>query len=204
MSSSRWVTSLTFIFVCSITPAVFAQNFIANGTFDASVPSNGTGGSWTTSNIGGGGGGWAATGGNPAGMFTLNENGLTSNPRIEQTISGLTIGQSYTVTGDYQIHVALGNPANSFGVLLDTNVILSLDNPGTAWTPFSASFVATNTTHLLALEGERNGSDHSYRIDNISVVAAVPEPATWAMISIIGLGGGATYWARFRRKKKRR
>lgn len=206
MFRTRCISLLAFMFACSLTPSAFAQNFIVNGTFDTAVPSNGTGGSWTTSNIGGGGGGWAGSGGNPTGMFTLNENGLATNPRIEQLLSGLTVGLTYTVFGDYQIHVPLGNPANSFGVLLDTSVILQLGNPGLTWTPFSTNFVATNTTHLLALEAERNDSDHSYSIDNISVVvAAVPEPGTWAMIALAVSGASTLGWklkkSRYRRRK---
>lgn len=184
---------------------VSAQNFIVNGSFDTFVPSNGTGGSWTSSTIGGGGGGWNAAGGNPTAYFSLNENGFSPDPRIEQIITGLTIGQSYTVSGDYQIHVPLGNPADSFGVLIDAAVILQLGNPGTTWTPFSTTFVATSTSHVLALEAERNGSDHSYNIDNISVAAVVPEPATWAMIALAASGIVATGWRfkknRFSRRK---
>ncbi|MBL8821859.1 MAG: PEP-CTERM sorting domain-containing protein [Planctomycetia bacterium] len=179
-------TMPTLLFSCWLSTTAFAQNFVVNGTFNDSVPSNGTGGSWTSSTIGSGG--WAATGGNPGGCFTLNENGFFPDPRIEQTITGLSIGQSYTVTGDYQIHVALGNPANSFGVLLDSNTLLQLGNPGATWTPFTVNFVATSSSHLIAFEAERNGSDHSYMIDNISVVAVVPEPASWAMI-VLGISG---------------
>lgn len=187
------------LFTCCWLPMpVFAQNFVVNGTFDTTVPSNGTGGSWTSSTIGSGG--WVASGGNPGARFIINENGFSPDPRIQQTITGLSIGQTYTITGDYQIHVALGNPANSFGVLLDTTVLLQLGNPGATWTPFSVNFVATGSSHLLAFEAERNGSDHSYMIDNISVVAAVPEPATWGMILV---GITAMTAMRWRSKKRR-
>lgn len=178
-----------------------AQNFVANGTFDTFVPTNGTGGSWTSSTIGGGGGGWNAAGGNPTAHFILNENGFSPDPRIEQTLTGLTIGQTYTVQGDYQIHVALGNPANSFGVLIDASVILQLGNPGTVWTAFTTNFVATSTSHVLAFEAERNGSDHSYAIDNIGVFTAVPEPATWALMAV-GMGAVSVLgWKHQKRRK---
>jgi hypothetical protein len=177
---------MSLLLMCLTAIPATAQNFVANGTFDTFVPSNGTGGSWTSSTIGTGG--WTATGGNPTAHFILNENGFSPDPRIEQTLTGLTVGQTYTVQGDYQIHTALGNPANSFGVLIDATVILQLGNPGEAWTPFSTSFVATSTSHVLALEAERNDSDHSYLIDNIGVFTAVPEPATWALIAL-GMGG---------------
>lgn len=181
---------------------VSAQNFISNGTFDSAVPLNGTGGSWTNFDISAGG--WFATGGNPGGRFILNDSGQATNPTIQQTITGLTIGQSYTVLGGYQIHVVgLGNAANSFGVLLDNAAILQLGNPGNVWTPFSVDFVATSTSHLIGFEAERLGSDLSYMIDNIAVVAAVPEPGTVALISLVAGGASLAEWRyRLRRRHK--
>lgn len=202
VSASR--RSLVVLLLFAMLGSVQAQNFILNGTFDTFVPNNGTGGSWTSINVESPG--WSATGGNPGARFLLNASGqAATNPTIQQTITGLTIGQSYTVMGDYVIHVPIGNPANSFAVLLDNAPLLQLGNPGITWTPFSIEFIATSSSHLIGLEAERGDSDHSYLIDNIQVVAAaVPEPATWAMISLAISGGTLAGWRLRNRRRHRR
>jgi len=193
--------SLTVLLCCAT--LLHAQNFIVNGTFNSAVPTNGTGGGWTSFNLQSTG--WSNTGGNPGANFLLNSNGIAPDPTIQQVVTGLTIGQSYTVAGDYRLHVPLGNPTNSFGILLDGTAILQLGNPGIVWTPFVVDFIATNTSHTLAFAAESSGSDHSYFIDNIQLVVAVPEPAT---LVLIGLGVTISACVACRRlqssKKKRR
>jgi PEP-CTERM motif len=184
----NWQWAMSLLFLCMSGIPASAQNIVVNGTFDTFVPSNGTGGSWTSSNISNGG--WVNLGGNPTAYFILNETGLATNPRIEQVLSGLTIGQTYTVQGDYQIHVPLGDPANSFGVLIDTSVIFQSSNPVAAWTPFSTTFVATSTSH-------------SYSIDNLGVFTAVPEPATWALMGL-GMGGVSLLGWKYKKSRKTR
>src|SRR5437016_14648689 len=81
----------------------FAQNLLINGDFELSVPNNGSGNGWTAFNNDGAGG-WRSTGGNPNGTFILNDNGnTTTNPTIEQTLSGLTVGAFYRVSGDFEV-----------------------------------------------------------------------------------------------------
>ena len=103
--------------------AVNAQS-ITNGTFDTFVPSNGTGGGWTTSNVDGGGG-HRTTGGNPGSFFILNDAGQAgTDPTISQTITGLTPGLTYTITGDYRAVFATANTGatQAFGVFTDGTV----------------------------------------------------------------------------------
>lgn len=175
-------------------------NLITNGEFDTFVPSNGSGGGWTSSVIDSAGG-WVNGGGNPGAYFILNDVGESgSDPTLSQTISGLTIGESYLLTGDYALHYAIGN------VTLEGSLIASLDSVpilgtglpanSSGFTGFSAFFVATTPSAVLSFAAEANGSDYSYGIDNISVTAAVPEPVTITLLAAMPLTAASRRWRR--------
>jgi len=147
-------------------------NLVINGSFDTSV--NG----WTVLN----GAGWDSGKGNPGGCAGLSGN---KNPGIiTQTINGLTLGVSYTVSGDY---ISLGSPTgNGLGVSIDGNSYFyegSVDD----WESFSFTFTATSASVDLSLLSQQNGTSDTFRVDNISVVA-VPEPSS---LSLLGMGGAA-------------
>lgn len=182
--------------------APFASaNLITNGGFDVMVPTIGTGGGWTaTSNDSNGG--WRSTGGNTGGYYIINDNGAgasgATDPSIEQLLTGLTIGSTYLVTGDftnrYNCCGAPGSTALSFGVDVSPGgVLIELANPGSYpnWVGFSTSFIATQSAHTIRFSAERNGSDVEYAVDNISVVAQVPEPGSLALVglALAGLAG---------------
>jgi hypothetical protein len=169
---------------------------IQNGSFDAVVPSNGTGGSWTSANIDFNGGWRAAPQNNVddfANYFIINDAGQAgSDPTLEQLVGGLTIGSTYRITGDYERAFAgFGNGSlPSFGVeIADLGMLEAFGTPaGAGSAPFSIEFTATATEHLLRLTAERGGDDSSYAVDNIAiaeVVASVPAPAA---IGLFGLG----------------
>ncbi len=156
-----------------------ATNLVTNGTFDSNA--NG----WTFFNVDGNGG-YRSTGGNPGGGFIINDAGaLGSDPTLQQSITGLIIGETYTVSGDYRM--AHGSPAsNAFGVQIDGN-LFEFDLTSFSFSSFSETFVATSTSALLVLTGERNGTDTDPMVDNISIVhtsAAVPEPTTFVFMGI--------------------
>ncbi len=161
-------------------------NLIVNGDFSLEVPSNGTGNGWTSSgtNVF-----WTPNAGNPSPSFVLNESGeLLSDPRIEQTVAGLTIGLTYRLAGErLSFAPGFGDPnALGFGVFLDEGPILELarGNTDLIWEAFSVEFIATSTSHTIAFVAERDGDDSSYHIDNIDLVV-VPEPST---LTLLGFG----------------
>ena len=172
-----------------------SANLVVNGDFSLPVTTQGENG-WTFANLVGYSG-WQATGGNPGGTFVLNFYG-TNNPgppTVAQTISGLTVGQIYTISGDY----AMGNQAitnTDFGVAIDGNQwYYSIPTVPGQWDSFSETFTASSSTVDLVLTGE-HAHDSDPRVDNISLVGSVPEPA-----SLLGMAFGLGILATRRRKK---
>lgn len=166
--------------------AAQAANLAVNSDFSASVPSNGSGGGWTASHNDSLGG-WRSTGGNPGGMFILNDNGSAgSDPTIVQTITGLNPGAHYTLSGDYAswYNNYLGN---KFGIDIDGSNVAKLDPTAVkVWTPFSLTVTAVSTQMSVRFRAEIDGGDNDFAIDNIGLVA-VPEPASIAAVSALGL-----------------
>lgn len=140
---------------------------IVNGDFQLEVPSNGTGNGWTSSNIHSIGG-WNSVGHFGAYSFLLNDTGGSSDPTITQTLTGLVPIGHYQVSGEYALQYAGGSAADSFGVGVD-GISMSTFGPPTGVGTFTYDFWATTTSHVLRIAAEMNGSNHSYRVDNISI-----------------------------------
>jgi hypothetical protein len=155
--------------------------FISNGTldFDAS--------GWS---LGGGCGDeqWDGSAGNPPGAIRLNACGESdSDPAAAQTISGLTIGATYTIKVDVQLHVASsgGGTGKSFGIFLNNepaNPLLITEFLDGSWHTLSVKFTATSTSATIIFAGELDArtpggpgitTDVSYFIDNVSVSQVV-------------------------------
>ncbi len=126
-------------------------------------------------------GGWFATGGNPDGHFILNSNGaFDSDPSISQTVSGLTPGAAYTVSGDYaSVYSFAGSPeALSFAVDIDGVNAAKLGRPGgeNEYGCFAVPFTAAGSSAVISFRAEIDGDDSSYRIDNIALTEGVLPP----------------------------
>lgn len=178
-------------------------SLIVNGDFETFVPSNGTGGGWTSSNIDGAGG-WRVGGGNPDEMFILNDNGTASDPTIQQLVIGLTAGATYRLTGDYANEYInyFGNNSrgpDTFAVDVDGVTLDNLDFPGVGiFGSFSFDIVAPDTDLLIAFRAEIDGDDTDYKIDNISLVrvTAVPEPTSIFSMLSVAVFVGLRCWRR--------
>jgi len=181
--------------------AAAAAPTIVNGTFDAVVPLNGTGGGWTSGGNDGAGGWRAAPGNNVSftNYFIINAGGAAAtDPFLSQLIDGFEIGHTYRITGDYEnAYTAFGNPAAlSFGVeIVELGLLTELAQPapdGSIGT-FAIEFIAAAASYTLRLTSERNGDDSSYGVDNIAIADVsqipTPEPGTLALVAagLIGL-----------------
>ncbi len=168
-----------------------SANFLVNGDFEISVPSNATGGGWTTSHIDGAGG-WRSSGGNLGGMFILNDGGaMATDPTVAQTVTGLTAGHRYRISGDYASSIVNQAPpgaTNSFEVLVGGVVVFQgATTERHLWTHFEVDFIASDEALDVTIRAEANGTDNDFEIDNI----ALEVPAS-GVLALVGLGGITT------------
>ncbi len=169
--------------------------FITNGTLDFNA--NG----WS---LGGGCGDevWDGANGNPPGSIRLNACGEPdSDPAAAQTISGLTVGATYTIKVDVHLHVASSGAGTgkSFGVFLNSepgNPLLITEFLDGNWHTVRVNFTATSTSATIIFAGELDArtpggpgstTDVSYFIDNISVTevaapGAIPTLSEQALV----------------------
>jgi hypothetical protein len=147
------------------------------------------------------------TASSPSGGNFLAADGAYQTEAISQLISGLTIGQQYKVSFDWagaQQYGYNGETTENWTVSLGNQsfTTATVDNANhgfTGWQSASYIFTATNATETLSFlaHGTPNGEPPFSLLDGVSM-AAVPEPASWAMM-IVGFGavGGAM---RFRKR----
>lgn len=183
-------------------------NFVFDGTTADSTGSNGQYGGltlWGPANGVANGLGPSPDGGN-----FLAADGAFGVAPVQQTITGLTVGQAYVVSfywagaqqqgfdglNTEQWEVSLGSGPSQF------TAIYNNPNHGfSGWFSEAFTFTADGSSQVLSFlaHGTPEGVPPFSLLDGVSLsVAAVPEPASWAlMIAGFGLVGAST---RFRRR----
>jgi PEP-CTERM motif-containing protein len=181
-----------------------ASSLIVNGSFESpsvngsyAMISNGGVPGWTTTDPGGlieiddpsvfGGGSTAY-----AGTQSLEVD--ADNPEdVMQTVTGLTVGQTYLLSWAYGDRPGSGPQEMQvyFGgnlVTTDYDTSLQDNNSTLVWSPQSFLLTATGTSAVLSFDGVYAGGLESYgnEVDAVSLVPA-PEPST-LLLFVTGLG----------------
>jgi hypothetical protein len=146
---------------------------------------------------------WLPVGAQEGTQFLAVNGALAVGPVYEQTITGLTIGSTYLLSG-YFAGLYTINPANiTWGITAGGAAPVNsfLTNTTGAWESNGISFVATGssvTFNIGIYTTEQSGND--FGVDNITIEetesAAVPEPAS---MMLVGLGLAVVGLARRKR-----
>jgi hypothetical protein len=137
----------------------------------------------------------------PDGGNFVGADGAYDVGAIQQTINGLTAGNSYTVgfwwagaqqynyTGinTEQFQVSLGSQTQS------TAVLTNASQGFTGWQYQTFTFIADNTSDVLSFlaVGTPSGQPPFSLLDGVTLYASVPEPSSWILVlSVLGLAGG--------------
>ncbi len=176
------MTTVAFVLACTATVPASA-NLVVNGSFETG---DFTG--WTQVNDTGFTGvdcsGVIATDGACGAFFGPLDPG---GGGIVQTIN-TTAGGVYNLTFDLQND---GPPPNAFGLFWDGGFqFINFDEPPFPYQSFAVQLTASGTATDLGFIFYHEPS--FWDLDNIELLAAVPEPASWAMmIAGFGLVGSA-------------
>jgi len=109
------------------------------------------------------------------------QSGLTGSGSISQEMTGLTIGQTYTVTFDLEQRPGYG--ADPVTVTID-GVSLTVTPPNDdQWTQFTESFTANGTYEDLVFSVAGAGTnDNDTGLADVSMTAPTPEPGTLLLL----------------------
>ncbi len=173
----------------TVTGVTTITGWTVNGIYDQAMCQSGTG---------------TLGAGPAAGNAWIELNSSPGTPvSVSQTISGLTVGNSYTLTWDMRSgYGCCGTAAASAGVSINgATDLVAIPGGGnsTAWAVYSYTFTATSSSTVLSLLSQQNGTDTDAGFANVDLEAATPvvtpEPSTLLML---GAGFGLVALRRLR------
>ena len=206
MKRLSFLVAVALVFgLVGATPSIADSNLIKNGNFTgfngASAPgpggwglySNGQVNSWTTTDSGSlieiDSAGPIGPGSNPFGTYSLEVN-ANKPETVSQTISGLTVGQTYVLSWEYGDRP--GSGAESMQVYIGDHLVTTDTDKGgnsaIVWNGNAFVITATSTSETLSFVGMPDNGLPSYgnEVTDVSLVAT-PEPSTWLLL-LSGLG----------------
>jgi hypothetical protein len=172
-----------------------------NYTFTFLAPTNiGTNGVYNA-NQGGTINFWSTPGASPVGGNAVTADAATEVGLLYQTVSGLKIGDTYTLSF-YQASMQATNQAQAFSAAWEVGFgdsapqySTAMNNPGgtsTGWMQDTMTFTADAAQEALGFFALTSGGDEPpfLLLDGVSLTdtTAVPEPATYGLF-IVGLAG---------------
>ena len=184
-------------------PYAYGYTFIMNNANDSSKTIN----LWSSSFVP-----------TPAGSQFLGADSTYYPDSVNQDITGLTVGKTYTVSflwGGAQQSGFTGDTTDKWSVSLgsETHATDSISVPSkgfTGWLDVSMNFTATSAEETLSFLASgtcalggcgpfESGSPPFALLDDVSLTASVPEPSTWAMMA---LGFAGLGYAGYRRRRQ--
>ena len=128
--------------------------------------------------------------------LVLGEAGSNASYSIQQTVTGLTSGQAYTLSWAAASELGCCSPGLLTLLAGSASGPYSFNAPNsgsywTAWGHYSYTFVANDPTLTFQFSNNNpNSQGYDLGLDSVSLApvgGAVPEPATWAMM-LMGFG----------------
>jgi len=144
---------------------------------------------------------WSTPGASPVGGNAVTSDAATEVGLLYQTVSGLKIGDTYTLSF-YQATMQATNQAEAFSAAWEVGFgdsapqySTTMSNPGgasTGWMEDTMTFTADAAQEALGFFALTSGGDEPpfLLLDGVSLTdtTAVPEPATYGLV-IVGLAG---------------
>jgi hypothetical protein len=186
-SATRLVLAATLLSSAAGAQSIANAGFEVAGTGGADVFANWTefvsGAGCTTANSGVGQGSTSSgNGANPNRALYIDAVPPTGClAGVAQTISGLTVGTTYSFSFAARIG-STSNLENNLAVLFGGTEIFAQELSNTAYAVFTATGVATSTSAELRIQGY-NRPTMTF-VDNVTIaaVSTVPEPSTYALL----------------------